>query len=78
MRGHTSILIGSGLAILGVAFGGVSAFIAFAAAVPPGEELGLAGAAGGIGCGLACAAIGVIANRVSRSRERDTRRGVAA
>jgi hypothetical protein len=57
------------LVILAVVFGGVEAFLAIAATVQPGLELGLAGAALGINCGLACATIGVCVNRAGRLQE---------
>jgi hypothetical protein len=39
------------------------AFFAAAARIPPGRELGMIGAVLGIGCVLACAAIGFLAHR---------------
>jgi hypothetical protein len=41
-------------------------FFAAAARIPPGRELGLIGAALGIGSGLACALIGYAAHRWAR------------
>jgi hypothetical protein len=78
MKRSMPILVGSLLAILAVVFGGVEAFLAIAATVQPGLELGLAGAALGVGCGLACATIGVCANRATRLHETAPPKRVAA
>ena len=68
MKRESSILVGATLGIVGVLIGGFLAFYAIASSTAPGQELGLVGAALGIGCGLVCAAIGVGANFLSRSR----------
>src|SRR5882672_3255583 len=58
--------LGAVLGIAAVLFGTYLAFFALAARIPPGQVLGMIGAALGIGGALACAGIGFVANKWAR------------
>ena len=58
--------LGAAVGIAAMLAGFYFAFFAAAARIPPGRELGLVGAALGIGAGLACVGVVFVAQRWAR------------